>query len=313
MNGRELYEALNEVEDQYLEIVDTLERETTEMKSKKKQVYTRKAVTILIAATLCVSILAMTAIATGWVPGIFRTLQENNPWDKSLFEAAAKVNTEITPEYAEIPQFDMSKFVLQEKYYDGQTILLGYNMDLILPEPAVGIHPDQEQMRKIKKGTSLSQVGWATPKDWMGEPVTENTKKYHLSQDAFVMEQMMKATLSEENYERAWQLLETQGWVCITTHNVYVGDHILVNGQEYYDPDTNPDGVRTEYETEYGSCIRLESLPAETQDQEFITVTLPLNASLQYWYMDLEGNGWTCWESRETEPISFVLEREEVQ
>ncbi len=313
MNGRELYEALNEVEDRYLDIVDALEREKTEMKSEKKQVYTRKAITVLIAAALCVSILAVTAIAAGWVPGIFQTLQEKYSADEELFDAAAQANTKITPEFAEIPQLDSSTFVLLEKYYDGETILLGYNMDLVLPEPVVGIQPDKTLLRKIKKGIELSRVGWSKSKDWQAEPVTKNAKKYHLGQDAFVMEQMMKSTLTEEAYDRAWNLLETQGWVCLATQDVYIGDHIFINGQDYYDPETNPDGLIVEYETEYGDCLRIESLPAEARNQDSVTVTLKLKNSVQYWYMDLEGNGWIYHGEQEPAEISFELKREEVQ
>ncbi len=309
MSGEKMFKAVGYVDDKYLDIADSFQKEAKEMKTYHSG--KRRSLMGLAAASICISLLAVTAVATGWIPGIFRELQEKYPEDQALFEAAAQANTEIIPEIVEIPQLDLSKIVLLERYYDGETILMGYNLDVVIPEPTVGFQPDKELMRRIKKGVPLSNVGWDKPKDWMGQSVTENAKKYHLGEDAFVMDQMMKGTLSDGAYKKAWKILEEQGWVCLATQNVYIGDHILVNGQEYYDPNTNPDALRAEYETEYGSCLRLEKLPQEARNQHSVTVTLPVRTSVQYWYMDLEGNGWILYDGAETELISFTLERED--
>ncbi len=311
MSGKQIFEALNEVDDRYLSIAEDFRKESNVM--KKSNGIKRKSLTVLLAAVICISMLAVTAMATGWIPGIFKELKEENPWDAELFEAAAQANTEIIPEIVEIPKMDASKFVLLEKYYDGETILMGYDLDVLIPEPVVGFQPDEMLMRKIKRGTKASDIGWGSAQEWQKADSIEKAKKYNLSESTFAMEKMMKGTLPEEEYEKAWQLLETQGWVCVVTQDAWIGDHILLNGHEYFDLDTNPDGLRTDYVTEYGDCIRLEVLPEAVRNQDTITVTMKVKTGVQYWYMDLEGNGRVYYGSGETEEISFELNREDVQ
>ncbi len=309
MNGKQIFEALGEVDERYLTIAEDFRKESKKMKHGLK----RRSLTALLAAVICISMLAVTALATGWIPGIFRKLQEENPWDAELFEAAAQANTEITPEIVEIPRMDASKFVLLEKYYDGKTILMGYDLDVLIPEPVVGFQPDQALMRKIKRGSKASDIGWGNAEEWQKTDAIEKAKKYHLSESTFAMEKMMKGTLSEEEYEKAWQLLETQGWVCVVTQDAWIGDHILLNGQEHYDSETNSEALRADYKTEYGDCIRLEVLPEDVREQDTVTVTMKVKTGIQYWYMDLEGNGRIYYGGGETEEISFDLKREDIQ
>ncbi len=308
MNEKQIFKAMSEVEDRYLTIAEGFQKETKEMKPK---IYLkRRTLTALLAAVVAISLLAVTAVATGWIPGIFQELKEENPWDAELFEAAAQANTEIVPEIVELPRMDASRFVLLEKYYDGETILMGYDLDVLIPEPVVGFQPDTELMRKIKRSNKISNTRWGNEED---AELTGKAKKYHLSASTYAMAEMMKETLPEEEYEKAWQLLEAQGWVCVVTQDAWIGDHILLDGQEYYDPETNPDGLRVDYKTEYGDCIRLEVLPEAVRNQTSVTVTLDVKTGIQYWYMDLEGNGRVYYGIGESEEISFELEREAVQ
>lgn len=309
-NGERLYLALNQVDDKYLNIADSFRITPDQGKKEPKQMkktITRKTLTGLLAAVIAISILALTALAAGWIPGIFRQLQEENPED-AVFEAAAQANTEITPEYAEIPQLDMSQFVLLEKYYDGETILLGYDLDLMLPEPAVGVEADLNQIKE--KGHRLSELGYSVGDEpsWMKKPYVETERNKDLSEDARIVDWMMQGCLSEENYEKAWNLLETQGYVYLADVGIYLGDHILVNGEDTITA-YNPDWInRTEYITENGKCIRIDHLPESAKNQDSVTVTLKVKSQPHYWYMDLEGNGLMTFEYAESEEVSFVLE-----
>lgn len=305
MSGKELYKALNQVDDRYLNMAEDFRKESDEMKFTWK----RKSLTVLLAAVVCVSMLAMTAMAEGWIPGIFKQLKDENPWDADLFEVAAQANTEIVPEIVEIPKMDASKFVLLEKYYDGETILMGYDLDVLIPEPVVGFRPDKELMRSIKRAPGNIGAPYASE----DKELREKAEKYHLSASSYYVAEEMKNTLPQEEYEKAWQILEEQGWVCMVTQEAWIGDHILLNGQEYYDPESNPDGLRVDYKTEYGDCIRLEVLPEGVRNQDSVAVTLKVMTGIQYWYMDLEGNGRVYYGGGETEEISFALNREEAQ
>lgn len=313
MNGRELYEAFSYVEDRYLDMADAPEMECMEMKHHFSG---RRLFAVLVAAAICISILAVTAVATGWLPGIFDALKEKYPQDEELFSAAAQANTDAVPDIREIPQLDLSKFVMKERYFDGETILLGYDLDLILPEPVVGIQPEEALLKKIKKGTRISRIGWEKPQPWFQEPATENAIKHDLLEDAFTMDRMLKGTLSEEEYEKAWNLLETQGYVCVAVRDVWLSDTILINGRdirEDYHSETNAYSGRTDYTSELGNCLRLDPLPESVKNQDRVTVTLTVRSAVQYWYMDLKGNGrvYTDSDSVESEEMSFELERSE--
>ncbi len=311
MNEKQIFKAMSQVDDRYLSMAEDFRKESNV--TNQSNGIKRKSLTALLAAVIAISILAVTAVATGWIPGIFRELEENYPEDKALFEAAAQANTEITPEIVEIPKMDASKFVLLEKYYDGESILMGYDLDVLIPEPVVGFQPDEILMRKIKRGSKSTDIGWGNAREGQKADSIEKAKNYHLSESTFAMEKMMKGTLPEEEYEKAWDLLESQGWVCVVTQDAWIGDHILLNGQESFDLNTNPDGLRTDYVTEYGDCIRLEVLPEAVRNQDSITVTMKVKTGVRYWYMDLEGNGRVYYAGGETEEISFTLERTDVQ
>lgn len=305
MSGKKLYQALNQVDDRYLSMAEDFRKESDEMKFTFK----RKTLTGLLAAVICVSMLAVTAMANSWIPGIFQELKEENPWDAELFEAAAQANTEIVPLIVEIPKMDASKFVLLEKYFDGETILMGYDLDVMIPEPVAGFQPDKALMRSIKR----AGINIRAPRAAEDGDLREKAEKYHLSASTYAVAEMMKENLPAEEYEKAWQLLEAQGWVCMVLQEAWIGDHILLNGQEHYDPETNPDALRADYKTEYGDCIRLEVLPETVRNQETVTITMRVMTGVQYWYMDLEGNGRVYYDSGETEEISFTLNREDAQ
>ena len=310
MKSEKLYDAFNYIDDWYLDIVDTPQKEATEM---KKQVTLKRTLTVLLAAAIAVSILTITAVAAGR-SGFFNTLKEKYPQDEELFEAAAQANTDAGPEILEIPHLDLSKLVLLERYFDGETILIGYNLDTVLPEPAVGIEPEEALLKEIKKGNRMSQI-WNDSYTFCEEPATENAIKYDLPEDAFQMDQLLKGTLSEAEYQKAWKLLETQGYVCIAVRQVWLGDHILINGRDIIEDylAENAYADRTDYTSELGNCIRLEPLPESIQNQETVTVTLNIRSCVEYWYMDLKGNGriYTDSESVESEEIPFELERSE--
>lgn len=316
MRSQKLFEAFSYVDDWYLDIADTPAKELSDMKKETKHLSSRKTFTVLLAAAICASLLAVTAVAAGWVPGLFSALKEEYPYDEALFDAAAQANTDAVPEVVEIPNLDLSKFVLMERYFDGETILVGYDLDVVLPEPVVGIEPEEDLLKQIKKGSRMSRISWNSPQPWYEEPATENAVKYDLLQDAFEMDRMLKGTLSDPEYQKAWKLLEEQGYVCIAVRDAWIGDHISVNGRDTIE-DYLSDGVsysnRTDYTSELGSCIRLDPLPENVQNLDTVTVTLNVRSSVQYWYMDLEGNGRIYHDSSNqlSEEISFELERSE--
>lgn len=309
MRGKVLFDAFGHIDDQYLNIADAPRKELFEMKSKNGHTMKRKTFTLFLAAAICVSLLVVTAMAEGWIPGIFKTLKEKNSGERELFEAAAEANIDAVPELRDIPQLDFSSFTLFERYYDGETVLLGYNLDAVLPEAAVCYDMDSELLEKIRNGTAFSEMSWEEEQDWHSAADTENARKYNLTDGAKAMDNMYQAVLSPEAYEEAWRLLLENGHVCMVTYDAWVGDHILVNGTDMMET-LNPNNwtLRTEYETEQGDCIKLNSLPEAAQNQDSVTVTLNIKSCKMYWYMDLEGNAYVGAADHETEVMDFLLE-----
>lgn len=312
MRSQQLFEAFSYIDDRYLDIADAPAKEL----SDTKHFSARKTFVVLLAAVICVSLLAVTAVAAGWIPGLFSVLKEKYPYDEELFEAAAQANTDAVPETLEIPNLDLSKLVILERYFDGKTILVGYALDTILPEPVVGIEPGEDLLKEIKKGISVSRISWDTPQCWDDEPATENAIRHDLLQDAFEMDRMLKGMLSDSDYRKAWNLLEDQGYVCVALRDVWLGDHVFINGKDTVE-DYLADGVsysnRTDYTTELGCCIRLDPLPEDIQKLDKVTVAVDVRSSVQYWYMDLEGEGRIYFDNSNllSEQLTFELERSE--
>ena len=235
----------------------------------------------MIAAVICISLLATTAFASGWVPGIFNAMKEVSPKDEALYNAAAQANTDAVPEDRNIQASDTSKFILFERYYDGETILLGYDMSFMLPKATIGYVPDTETMDQIQKEIESLYS--------MGPSLKE---------------------LCGDSYEEALNIMERDGYVCVAAYDAYVGDHILVNGHDISEVLSEEVwSMREDYEVEEGSCILLTPLPEATRNQDSVTVTLKLKASKQYWYFDNENN--CCLfktDSHQEELFDFVIE-----
>ena len=311
MNARTLYEAIGQVDEKYLDLVDAPKKETENM--KHPHVTVRKTLTYLFAAAIAISLLTVTASAARWIPGLFNLLKERYPQDKELFAAAALANTDAVPEIMELPHLDLSKFTLFERYFDGETILIGYDLDIVLPEPVVGIAPNAELLEKIKNGTSMTSISWSDIESWHTQPDTENAAKHSLSAEAAEMDRMLIGTLTEAAYQKVWSLMEKQGYVCIAVRNAWLGDHILINGIDTAEAylESNAYADRTEYTSELGNCIRMEPLPDDVSNLEQITVTLSIKSSLDYWYMDMDGNGKIYYDYSDitTDQVSFELNR----
>ena len=312
MNSKQLFEAFSYIDDRYLEIADASECRS----QNKSRISWKRITTIALAAALCVSLLTVTAMATGWIPGFFASLKEKYPQDAELFEAAAQANTDAIPEIMDVPAMDLSKFVLLERYFNGETILIGYDLDLVLSDPVVGFEPEETLLKKIKKSTRMSSIGWDAGEPWMEETSEGYAVKYNFKEDGYVMDKMMKGALTPEEYEKAWSILEEKGWVCVAIRDAYISDHVLINGYDpidLYDPETNPFGSRTEYTENMGTCLRLEPLPQEIRDQDSLNVTLKINSAVQYWYLDRMGNGRVYYDSgtRESKEVTFEIERSE--
>ena len=113
MKEKQLWDAFGAIDERYLEIAE----KTT---APQRRISLRRTAGLILAAAVCLSLLAVTAVAAGWVPSIFELLQEQFPEETVYAQAAQASQTQI-PEVVELPKMDASKFVLSQSYYDGQT------------------------------------------------------------------------------------------------------------------------------------------------------------------------------------------------
>lgn len=329
MNGKILYDALGYIDDQYLDMVDAAEQEANNM--KRKHFFVRKTLLYLLAAAICVSLLTVTASAAGWIPNIFAAVEPAFPKDKEILDAALEATQTQEPETIEIPEADYTKITLFERYYDGDSVILGYDLSKVMPEPIVDFKPDAELMKEIKEMPEYAhtpypgmtddtlelkvELGILSQEEYEQrmESRSDYAKKYNLHKEwQLYMDEYMQWELSPEQYEQFWKILLEKGSCCVAIPSEpWVGDHILVNGHDMFETyaiGTNEYAGRVDYTTDVGDCILLNPLPTNAQDQPSVTVDLKLKSSWEYWYMELDGDVYLTCKSNPDYIATFTLE-----
>lgn len=326
MNSKTIFEAISYVDDRYLEMVDTPEMEKRTM---KQRTFTRKTLTVLIAAAICASLLTVTAMAAGWIPKIFASVTNVFPEDAEVLEDAVDAALEQTIETVTVPEVDFTQFTLYERYYDGESILLGYDLTKVIPETIVGFRPDSELLSKIKNIAKYEETPiYGQTCDDLEEYVslgvmsqeeyetvlndrTEYGKKHDLKKyQQILMDLDMKHTLTEEQYEQFWAILSETGSCCVAIPSQpWIADHVYVNDTDcgvVLGPGCGT--FRTDYSTEEGECMVLHPLPDVAKHQHSVSVKLNLRSGWNYWYMELEGDVYHHFESNEPYPAVFTIE-----
>lgn len=326
MKSKALFEAFSYVDDRYLDMVDASEKETIPMKHNH---YTlRKTVSFLIAAAICVSVLAITALAAGWIPNIFASVKPDSKEDAAILEAAVSATQSQNVEIVSVPEIDFTEFTLFERYYDGESILLGYDLTKIMPEPIVGFQPDEELFAQITSMKEFEhtpypgmvddtlelkvELGVITQEEYdlIMESRTDYAKKYNLHKEwQLTMDHQMKEELSPEQYEQFWKILSETGACCVALPaQPWVGDHILINEVDCGEV-LGPDcwSYRSDYTTAEGNCILLNPIPTSVHNLDSVTVELTLRSGWYYWYMELDGDVYSTFESNPPYQATFTL------
>lgn len=327
MTGRELYEAIGQIDDRFLDLLDTPEKEKINM--KQKHFTARKTLTYLLAAAICVSILAVTAMAAGWIPNIFAAVKPVWEEDAKILEEVLQVTQAQTVEQFSAPELDFTQFTLYERYYDGEKILLGYDNSKVIPDPIVGFQPDESLLEKITQRPLWSDAaapdqtsddlemmhaqGWITEEAYQGvmDSRTENAKKHGLRKRwQVILDSQLKEELTTEQYDQFWKILLETGTCCVAIpQDLYVSDHIWVNGSDCGEVLNQEVGnFRSDYTTEVGNCIILTPLPEAGQNQESVTVKMNLRSGWTYWYVELEGDVFQYYAPNPAFPITVTVE-----
>ncbi len=295
MKSEKLLDAFNYVEDQYLELV--------EIPSQKRISLKKKAV-VLIAAVVCISILSVTAIAK--LPSVFQYLMQLDPQDAPLYEAAEEANKDWEPEPVELPQLKEADLVISQKYYNGKTVLLGLDVKAVEGDPVIGFEPDELLLKQIQ-AFGETPPAEATPEAYDEIPYPRYARSMAAS---------LRRNLTPDQYKKVQKCMEKTGHCCVVSQNVFVGDHILVNGTDMmatYDVEQNAYAGITEGSTPAGEAIRLEPLPENAQNQQEVTVQLNIKSSLTYWYLDTDGHAYRYYGHTDAAPARITIINSEKQ
>ena len=331
MNREQLTEAVGNLADRH--ITATAQYDPRGVSGGPERIIPMKTRTIrkplLIAAVVALLLaLGVSAYAAGWLAPIFHKMQGMTPdaEQKALYKAAeqAVIDQEQTPETVTLPAFDNSKITLSERYYDGKTLLLGVNLEEVVPSMTVGYTPDEAMLAKINnvaffhdvKGNDdldvlLSEGMERSLYEEYLEHRSDYAKEYDLHNlSAITLDWMLKEKLSDEEYEAAWKLLRETGHLCVVDSEVYIGDHILLDdgtdigmvGQQNVDSD--------DVSAHSGNIfIEASSLPEAAQGRDALHISLNVKNARTYYSMSLNGPAYFYYEQIGEASVPFTVEK----
>ena len=283
---------------------------------------------LLIAAVIALLLaLGVSAYAAGWFAPIFHKMQGMTPdtEQKALYKAAeqAVIDQEQTPKTVTLPAFDNSKITLSERYYDGKTLLLGVNLEEVVPGMTEGYTPDDALLAKIKNVAFFHDVNGNDNLDvLLSEGMerslyeeyldhrTDYAKEYDLRNlSAITLDWMLKEKLSAEEYEAAWKRLRETGHLCVVDSEVYIGDHILLDdgtdigmvGQQNVDSD--------DVSAHSGNIfIEASSLPEAARNRDALHINLNIKNARTYYSVTLGDPAYFYYEFVDEVQVPFIVE-----
>lgn len=331
MNREQIYETVGNLADRH--VTATAQYDPRGVSGGPERIIHMKTHTIrkplLIAAAVALLFaLGVSAYAAGWLAPIFHKMQGMTPdaERQTLYEAAeqAVIDQEQAPETVTLPAFDNSKITLSERYYDGKTLLLGVNLEEVVPGMTVGYTPDEVLLTKINnvaffhdvKGNDdldvlLSEGMERSLYEEYLEHRSDYAKEYDLRNlSAITLDWMLKEKLSDEEYEAAWKLLRETGHLCVVDSEVYIGDHILLDdgtdigmvGQQNVDSD--------DVSAHSGNIfIEASSLPEAAQGRDALHISLNVKNARTYYSMSLNGPAYFYYEQIGEASVPFTVEK----
>ena len=158
-----------------------IEEENSNMKANHKQTYRlRKTVTILVATIAICAIFVGTAFATGFAQTIFSAMKgmyKND--DPKKYEEIDSLST-IQDETVNILETTGNQFTLSQSYYDGQRLMLGYNLDSLTKAAEFGFGVGSDGFNKIRKNKENGYGAGFSIKDKLtAEEYEEFMKEYN--------------------------------------------------------------------------------------------------------------------------------------
>ena len=314
----------------------------------KRKIHLRTPLALAAALTLLLA-LTIAAYAAGWFSPIFHKAQElyslsgeeavispDFTAEKETFDAQSEernsryaaaeayMNTaRPEPKTVVLPELDSSSVTLSERYYDGESLLLGVQLEEIIPAPVVGFEPDAALAEKIQNVAFFHDVNGDDDLDTllaqgMEREVYEScmnhrskyAKEYGFHhQSAITFDWYLQEILTPEDYEAAWQLLRKTGRLCVAVCEVYIGDHLcLEDGTDLgMTGQQNMDNLAADAHS--GSILlELTDLPPAARNQNALTVLLNLKQGRTYYSMELGKPAYFYHETAKELTVPFTVE-----
>lgn len=355
MNREQLSKAVGEIDDRHITgaahyapgSVDSAPERTKIMKTKTH--FHGRTLVILAAALALALAAAVTAYAAGWFSPIFHRMQsvfavpeENEEISEAFATEFDHYKTEVEernaryaaaeravidekqePETVVLPEFDNTSLTLSERYYDGETLLLGVNLNGVAPDPVVDYEPDAELRGQIQEHMAFfySEDGDDTIDHWLElgvidqeeyEEILASRSDYAKAYDlrhmtAIQLDSELSQTLDSETYAEFWRLLQENGHVCVVESSVYIGDHIVLDDGT----DLGPTGQinLNEFDSANGDIfIEADRLPETAKNRDALNINVKLKAGRTYYLMELDSPVYAYYETADETLIPFTIE-----
>ena len=264
----------------------------------------RKLITLIIAACLILG-LSITAYATGAVQSLLAkfansfvletptdALRESRPeyaeWLDEQWETRAALE-EIAGKAQQVHEEKQAEgladtsITLLESYYDGEKFSMACRFDA--PSQPVTFDVDKNDPRFAELQEKREDY-WVDAKDWLS---------YVRGVDA-------------EDQQLIQKKLDADGCVGFSTYEFYIGDHVLVNGEDpgffHTEPNDN-DGIF--YVDPYYTSVFGSELPETCKNLPSLEITFTVRCAVTHYWLDGDALTWMPGE-RTDYPISFTLE-----
>jgi len=345
MKTETIISAFNYVADSYLdEACEILFPSNPRATARTARVRHTRRVVLLAAALSVLFALGAVAYASGWFPSVFGVMKDRSAGQAEFFTAAEQANAAPSPTAVTIPELDYSRVTIFESYYDGEGLALGLNIDDVVPDPVVGYEPDDEMIESIHHMWSLGTFAYIavdsehptddldamlaryeviddvriglSPEDYQEimDARTPNAKAADLrNHSSIIMDFNLRGLLSDEDYERFWELLRANGHACVVVSKLYPGDHVTSSdgtdlGVTAWDDLS--DELRLSQSGDFDGDLCLSILPLDPpfRGLDSISGNIKLYCSTQYWYMELNGPAYILYERGGDTLIPFTIE-----
>ena len=339
MNRKLLSKAFGDIDGRFVaEAYRPVSEDAGDASERGVHVKKKRLLTLALAAVLLLS-LGAAAYAAGWFSPIFHSIryavpapEERRPGLESYYtelekknavlEAAEQYMNEQQPasEPVNLPELDRGKITLSERYYNGEQLLLGVNLDSAIPKMTVGYVLDdamREKMAPWDLGDTVDldvmlaegRIEQRTYDEFM-EARTEYAEEYGLlRQSALALDGNMKGALPPEEYEEAWRMLRETGHLCVVENFVFVSDGISMEdgtdlGLTYQENSVCNDNAAA------GRNIYIEipELTPAARNLDKLDILLKVRHVRLYYYMELGGPVYYVSEPVASIEVPFSIE-----